>query len=221
MNANALLSLLYLSGPTLPIGAFAYSQGLAAAIEFGWVQDERSLAEWMFGVLEHGLGALDLPILFRAHAAASAREQETLAYWDEYLQASRETAELLQEELHLGAALRRLLQGQKRLPDFSLPKNLGFVAMFAVAAVQLGVNATEAAHGMAWSWAENQVSVACKAIPLGQTPAQGVLLQSMERIAAAVNRAQELKDHELGGALPGVALASSLHETQYSRLFRS
>jgi urease accessory protein len=40
-------------------------------------------------------------------------------------------------------------------------------------------------------------------------------------ILPAVEQARELADHELGGTLPGLALASAWHETQYTRLFKS
>jgi len=216
-----LLGLLYLASPALPIGAFAYSGGLAAAIELDWVRDEGSLAAWMGGVLTHGLARLDLPALLRLHGAAASGDAEAFARWNETVLASRETAELLNEELHLGKALWRLLRDQGMLPQMALPKETGYVAMFALAATLLGVEAAEAARGFAWSWAENQAAVACKTIPLGQTSGQRVLLGLMPRIDEAADKAALVADDDIGGSLPGLALASCLHETQYSRLFRS
>lgn len=221
MNPKALLSLLYLSGPSLPIGAFAYSQGLAAAIERGWVADGASLLRWMAGTLEYGLGRLDLPVLYRLRQAASRNDAAAFARWDDVVKASRETAELYQEELDLGHSLRRLLAGQGLLPGTSLPAQPGYLAMFAAASVRLGLDDDAAAGGFAWSWAENQAAAACKAVPLGQTEAQRALLGLMDGIVRAVETATELEDHEIGGSLPGLALASSFHETQYSRMFRS
>ncbi|MFO7595569.1 MAG: urease accessory protein UreF [Desulfocurvibacter africanus] len=221
MNPERLLALLHFSSPSLPVGAFAHSQGLAAAVELGWVCNETNLAAWLAGVLEHGLGRLDLPVLLRLHAAVLARDGEALGHWDSLLQASRETSELLLEEKRLGKALLRLLRDQNLLPDFALPAEAGYVTMFAVACAKQGIPALETALGFAWSWLENQVAVACKTIPLGQTAAQRVLLSLSPRVVASAELAQKLKDEELGGTLPGVALASSLHETQYSRMFRS
>ena len=216
-----MLSLLYLASPTLPIGGFAYSQGLAAAVEQGWVTDRQSLRTWLRGVLHHGIGHLDLPVLLRMHSAVSVKNAEELARLDARIQAGRETMELLQEERHLGRALGRLLQGQNLLPPFPLPESSGYVAVFAAASVGLGLAATDACTGFAWSWIENQVAVACKTIPLGQTEAQSVLLGMMPDIHETVRQAPSIKDHELGSSLPGQALAASMHETQYSRMFRS
>ena len=217
----ALLGLLYLSSPALPIGAFAYSGGLAAAIDLGWVTDETSLSGWMHGVLTQGLARLDLPALLRLHDAATNSDANRFEHWNETVLASRETAELVNEELHLGKALWRLLRDQRLLPAMALPKEPGYVAMFALAASILGVDAISAVHGLAWSWAENQTAVACKTIPLGQTAGQRVLLALMPEISRVAAHAATTSDDDIGSSLPGLALASCLHETQYSRLFRS
>lgn len=218
---SSLLPLLYLAGPTLPIGGFAYSQGLASAIDLGWVKDRDSLTEWLRGTLTHGLGRLDLPVLLRMHEAVTNRDGAELIRLNRFLQAGRETAELLLEERQLGTALHRLLKTQNLIPDMELPETPGYLAMFAVAAVSLSITGPAACTGLAWSWLENQAAVACKTIPLGQTEAQSVLLAMLPRIEKTVHAAETIEDHELGGALPGLAMASSMHETQYSRMFRS
>lgn len=223
---SSLLALLYLASPALPIGAFAYSNGLAAAIDLGWVTNEQSLSDWMHGVLIHGLGRLDLPVLLRLHAAATQGDAmhgdvASFDHWNDIILAARETSELVNEELHLGKALWRLLRDQAMLPAMRLPKEPGYVAMFALAASILGVDALSAAHGFAWSWAENQTAVACKTIPLGQTAGQRVLLRLMPEISRIAADAAGICDDDIGGSLPGLSLASCLHETQYSRLFRS
>lgn len=217
----ALLGLLYLTSPALPIGAFAYSNGLAAAIELDWVTDEASLHDWTRGVLTHGFGRLDLPLLLRLHRAASSSDAAAFSHWNDTVLAARETAELLQEELHLGKSLWRLLRDQHMLPAMQLPSEPGYVAMFALAASLLGVDGPSAAHGLAWAWAENQIAVACKTIPLGQTAGQRVLLGLMPEISRVAVLAASIADDDIGGSLPGLALGSCLHETQYSRLFRS
>lgn len=92
---------------------------------------------------------------------------------------------------------------------------------FAALSVQRQVLPHSAMLGFAWAWLENQLAAACKALPLGHTAAQRIVERLRPALVHAVERAEALRDDELGPALPGVALASSLHETQYSRLFRS
>ncbi|MFN2331178.1 MAG: urease accessory protein UreF, partial [Halomonas sp.] len=112
----ALLGLLQLVSPALPIGAFAFSQGLESAFELGWVADEASLGDWLEGVLEDGLTRCELPALSRLQTAWAAGDSEAVAEWDQWLAANRETAELAAEDARLGASLTRLLGSLELLP---------------------------------------------------------------------------------------------------------
>jgi urease accessory protein len=47
MQDTSLLRLLQLSSPSLPIGAYTYSQGLEAAIEAGGITGESSARSWI------------------------------------------------------------------------------------------------------------------------------------------------------------------------------
>lgn len=228
----ALLGLMQLVSPALPIGAFAFSQGLESAFELDWVRDEASLAEWLNGVLEDGLTRCELPVLARLHKALGRADSQSIATWDEWLAATRETAELAAEDSRLGASLKRLLGSLDLLPKEQLlpsedllppllPERPGYVTLFAYTAHARGVPVRQTLLGFAWAWLENQLAVACKALPLGHTAAQRVIEQLRPALVNAVNQALTLEDDELGPILPGLALASALHETQYSRLFRS
>ncbi len=223
----ALLGLLQLVSPALPIGAFAFSQGLESAFELGWVSDEASLGEWLEGVLDDGLTRCELPVLARLQAAWASGDGLAVAEWDAWLAANRETAELTAEDARLGASLVRLLGSLALLPEDlaegapALPDRTGYVTAFAWAAHRRGIPVRQALLGFAWTWLENQLAVACKALPLGHTAAQRLVERLRPTLVVAVDEALALGDHELGPALPGLALASALHETQYSRLFRS
>jgi urease accessory protein len=215
-----------LVSPALPIGAFAFSQGLESAFELDWVRDEASLAEWLNGVLEDGLTRCELPVLARLHHAIGQADSESIAVWDEWLAATRETAELAAEDSRLGASLKRLLSSLDLMPSEDLlppllPAQPGYVTLFAFTAHTRGVSVRQTLLGFAWSWLENQLAVACKALPLGHTAAQRVIELLRPALVDAVDQALTLDDEELGPVLPGLALASALHETQYSRLFRS
>ncbi|MFC3286291.1 urease accessory protein UreF [Litchfieldella rifensis] len=218
----ALLGLLQLVSPALPIGAFAWSQGLESAFELGWVDDEDGLGEWLAGVLDDGLARCELPALTRLHAAWASGDGETIEYWDDWLHANRETAELAAEDRRLGTSLARLLAGLELLPISPvLPADSGYVTVFAWTAHGRGVPVRQALLGFAWAWLENQLAVACKALPLGHTAAQRLVERLRPLLVAAVDKALSLDDDQLGPVLPGLALASAQHETQYSRLFRS
>ncbi len=218
----ALLGLMQLVSPALPIGAFAWSQGLESAFELGWVENEADLQQWLEGVLEDGLSRCELPLLVRLQSAWAAGDAEAIAQWNDWLHATRETAELSDEDTRLGAALVTLLRNLGLLPDASLiPGEPGYITMFAWVAHHRNVPGRQTLLGFAWSWLENQLAVACKALPLGHTAAQRVTEHMRPLLVTAVEIALQRDDEELGPILPGLALGSALHETQYSRLFRS
>ncbi|MEQ8514820.1 MAG: urease accessory UreF family protein, partial [Chromatocurvus sp.] len=132
----------------------------------------------------------------------------------------RETSELLLEDEQMGLALWRLLNDLDA-PDLALRSRPGYVSQFARACRVWQITPVDALQGYAWSWLENQVTSATKLVPLGQTAAQRHLLALMPAIADACERAGTLADDDLGASLPGLAMASSAHEQQHARLFRS
>lgn len=223
-NPDALLSLMQLISPTLPIGAFAYSQGLEMAVELGWVDSEVAMSGWLQGVMNHSLSALEVPVVARLYEAWSQNDVAAVEYWNDFLLASRETAELAEEERQLGRALARLLrdlkvEGAEPWSRKGVVPSLG--TMFALAACRWQVSLQDALHGFLWAWCENQVAAAVKLIPLGQTAGQRLLLQVRSEVGGAVSAGLTLKDDEIGQAPFGLSMASAWHENQYSRLFRS
>jgi urease accessory protein len=73
----------------------------------------------------------------------------------------------------------------------------------------------------AFGWAENMVQTAIKSVPLGQSAGQRILSALAAEIPAAVDHALSLADNERQAFSPMLAILSSQHEVQYSRLFRS
>lgn len=221
--ATTLLRLFQLASPALPVGAYAYSQGLEWAVAAGWVVDEATLAEWLGEQLRHSLPRVDLPILVRLHAAARAADDDRMLHWSRELVALRETRELAADDCDRGRALVRLLRDldvAAALPWVARP-DVPFALATALAAAAWELPLDPTLHAYAWGWLENQVLAGVKLVPLGQVAGQRLLLRLAPRIAGAVATACTLDDDDLGGALPILAIASSLHETQYTRLFRS
>ena len=101
------------------------------------------------------------------------------------------------------------------------PVALTYPATFAFAAHFMRVDREAALVAYLWSWLENQVMAALKAVPLGQSAGQRMLACIGGDLPDAAQRASRLRDEELSNFAPGLAIASSRHETQYSRLFRS
>ena len=218
----SLLQLLQLASPSLPIGGFAWSQGLEGAIEQGWLKNEGDFLAWVDGVLAQTFRWQEVPLLKRLHDAARVQDYNNLQYWNRMALALRETAELYQEDVQMGTALLRLMR------DLEFPlalewqeKVISYPAAFAIACAHHGIPLHQAATAFVWSWLENQIAAALKLFPLGQTAGQRVFQKIAPGVDAVIAAAMTVEDDGIGISLPGVVLSSMQHEEQYSRLFRS
>ena len=224
MNQTASLTrLLQLASPTLPVGAYSYSQGLEAAIEAGVVRNASTARSWIEDVLRYSMASMEAPILLRLIAAWQANDATLAARWNNLFLASRESAELRAETAQMGYSLARLLRelGEAEDDAFEALDEIAFPAAFAFAVAKWRIEPHAALTAYLWSWAENQVMAALKAVPLGQTDGQRLLLVLGDAVEEAARQAAQLQDEDMVNFAPGLALLSARHETQYSRLFRS
>jgi len=217
------LRLLQIASPALPIGAFAYSHGLEAAVANGWVDGSASAASWIEGILSHSLAGCDVPVLARVYRAMERRDAGEAKAWNDWLFAARSTLELRSEDRQVGAALARLLVslGVREAAPFCDDPLTTYASVFATAAVAWRIPLEAASLAFLLSWAEAQVSAAVRLVPLGQTEGQRILSDLQPAIERAVRGGLARADDEIGAGLAGHAIASALHETQYTRLFRS
>lgn len=219
----ALLGALRLGSAALPIGAFAYSQGLEQATELGIVRDAASAERWIRGVLRSSVLSADVPLFARAFAAWEGSDLATVERVSRLLLALRGARELREEERQLGRALFRLLAqlGVCAAEPWARAEQATLASAYALAALHWAVPCRLAAISYVLAWAEAQVGAATRLVPLGQHAAQGVLGHALEVIAAGLDAALSLRDDEIAASTPGQALCAAAHETQYSRLFRS
>ncbi len=220
----SLVRLLQLASPALPVGAYSYSQGLEWAIQAGTVFDEASALSWIRDLLVWNQGGFEAPLL--SAMLASWRAGEVPGELNELFLASRETAELQAETRQMGYSMTRLLGELDDFPAAMLARLReleppSFPAAWSCAAAAWAVDDAQALTAYLWSWAENQVMAALKAVPLGQAAGQRLLAALGGEIPAVVDRALLLGPTEFANFAPGFAIACSRHETQYSRLFRS
>ena len=241
----AWIRLWQLISPSLPIGAYAYSQGLETAVEKSWVCSESEAQNWIKGILQDSLGMLDAPVLVRLYKAWQTNELNALNQWNQFLLASRESSELYLEDQQMGRALWRLLDdifpasnavpgnngfesGNQSIETINQYRALvkqiespGLAVIFSLATVVWNIPVHDSIRGFLWSWCENQVAASIKLVPLGQTAGQRILSALIPGINDSVLNALKLSDDEIGTLAPGFSIACAQHEVQYSRLFRS
>lgn len=230
---NSLLRLLQLVSPSSPVGAYAYSQGLEQAVEWGWIETEEQLQLWLSGVLRNSILSLDAPVLIRLYKAWEQKDLDQLLYWNQYLLSCRETKELREEEELLGRALTRVLItldliDLQTVQSISIKKPgstgqnaISYCAAFTCAGTNWEIDLLSLLLGYCWAWSENQIMAALKLLPLGQSAGQRVLFALSETVLREIEPCFAVTDEEISGSLPGLVHASAAHESQYSRLFRS
>jgi urease accessory protein len=219
-----LLRLLQLASPALPVGAYSYSQGLEWAVADGSVRDAAGAAAWIEDALRFGVASFELPCLARMLAAAQRADRAELRRLNGVFLAGRESAELRAESVQMGRSLARLLNeldetrpARAWLEGIAEPS---YPCAWACAAAAFGLAEAQCRPAYAWSWLENQVLAAIKLVPLGQSAGQRMLLD-LSRTLAALCDPPVADESQWTNFAPAFGLASSAHETQYTRLFRS
>jgi urease accessory protein len=217
---SSLLQLIWLASPALPVGGFSYSEALEAAVDDGRVHDEASALAWLSDQLHLPLGRSELPLLAAALDAVRRRDAvrlQALADWHAH---TRETSELRGQSEQMGRSLIDWLAAQGGAP-MSPPSPCPWPIAFALAAAHGEAASRDVLLAFGFSWAENQVQAAIKAVPLGQSAGQRILAALARDLPAVAETALAIDDDARQAFAPGQAIASSRHETQYSRLFRS
>ena len=222
---SGLLQLIWLASPALPIGGFSYSEGLEAAIEQGLVHSEASAADWVVDQLHLTQSRGDMAVLAQAIPAWQRGDTARLQALNDWVMATRETAEMRLQTEQMG---RSLLDWLRNLQQAS-PAQLQLCASLPVTyplAMSLALSLAhtpldQALQAYAFGWAENMTQAALKSVPLGQSAGQRMLARLAREIPQAVQTAMALQDEDRQAFSPMLAILSSRHETQYSRIFRS
>ncbi|OYU28410.1 MAG: urease accessory protein UreF [Burkholderiales bacterium PBB2] len=223
---SALLQLLWLASPALPIGGFSYSEGIESAVAHGWVNDEASTAHWLSQQLRLSQARGDLSLAAQALRAWHEDDQATLRRLNDWLLQTRESAELRLQSEQMGRSLLDWLRNH----DTATPAQIGecqalgqpcYPLVMALALAASEAAPEDALLAYAFAWGEAMVGAAIKSVPLGQSAGQRILARLAAEIPAAVAEAITTDESRRQAFSPMLAILSARHETQYSRLFRS
>jgi urease accessory protein len=225
LPASSLLKLIWLASPALPVGGFSYSEGLEAAVEAGRVSNEAQAADWLVDQLQLGQARSDLAVLAQAVPAWRARNFERVRELNDWLLQTRETRELRLQTEQMGRSLLEWLRNDAQAEQLPLAQCAAlppsYPVAFALAASMSAATAREITLACAFGWAENMMQSAIKTVPLGQSAGQRILARLADAIPQAVEDALASTDEDRQAFTPMLAILSSQHEIQYSRLFRS
>jgi urease accessory protein len=225
MLDSSLMQLMWLASPALPIGGFSYSECLEAAVDTARAATESEASVWLVDQLHMTLARSELPAVAQAIAAWRADDQPRIAELNAWVLQTRESAELRAQTEQMGKSLLEWLKNHTT----ATPAQIAVLAAqeptypiaFALAASATQAPVRECLLAFAFGWAENMMQAAIKAVPLGQSAGQRILSALTAEIPSAVDYALSVSDDTRQAFSPMLAILSSQHEVQYSRLFRS
>jgi urease accessory protein len=215
--------------PSFPTGSYSYSHGLEWAIESNQIHHRTSLVDWLDADLRFGSARNDAIVFVEAWRCAAGGHHTQLLETAELAAALRATSEFALEASQQGAsclatlrdvwhdpALDALWEGlRKRRVQAVLP------IVIAVRSASEGILVGTALRAFLYASVSNLVTAGVRLIPLGQTDGQRALAELEHPVLEASERALTARIDDLGSAALMVDLASMMHETQYTRLFRS
>ncbi|MEN9984107.1 MAG: hypothetical protein RI918_2076 [Pseudomonadota bacterium] len=229
LPAPSLLQLMWLASPALPIGGFSYSEGIEAGVDAAYIATFSAANDWLIDQLHLSLARADLAVVAKAIPAWRRDDLARIDELNNWVLQTRETSELRLQTEQMG---RSMLDWLRKQPSFHVNfhinkndqdflKSPTYPLVFSLAASSTQASVRDCLMSFAFGWAENMTQAAIRAVPLGQTDGQRILANLAEHIPAAVDTAMRLQDSERQAFSPMLAILSSQHETQYSRLFRS
>jgi len=225
MLDSSLMQLMWLASPALPIGGFSYSECLEAAVDTERAASEADASVWLVDQLHLSLSRSDLPAVAQAIAAWRADDHARIATLNAWVLQTRESSELRAQSEQMGKSLLDWLRNHTTATPHQIAvlasQQPTYPVAFALAASATQAPLRDCLLAYAFGWAENMVQAAIKSVPLGQSAGQRILSALTAEIPAAIDHALTLTDETRQAFSPMLAILSSQHEIQYSRLFRS
>ena len=247
----ALYQLLSWTSPSYPTGAFSYSHGLEWAVETRQVHNLSGLMDFVEAALTHGGGWIDAVLFAHVWRAAAGVwpatavgatgaaapispsaliDQVALAEihgLSQLAAAFRSSAETALESHQQGTAFLQITRRAWPHPvldsfaERCAGEPIAHCTVVALTCAAHDIALEPSLHAYLHAFTANLVSAGARLIPLGQTDAQIAIARLSEPIRHVTERALRTTLEDLGSATPGLELCSMLHETQYTRLFRS
>jgi urease accessory protein len=226
MTPDALYRLATWFSPAYPVGAFSYSSGIEWAVEAGDIIDAQTLRHWLEAMLADGPGMNDGIFFSQSHRATTNADDAALHEIAELAAAFAPTRERYLETTNLGRAFVDVTNAA--WPCAALTKlqklwngPIAYPVAVAVACAGHDIPLASATHVFVTALTTNWISAGVRLIPLGHTESQRLLHALEPTVSNTAQRALAATLDDLGSATFRADIASAMHETQYTRLFRT
>lgn len=229
MKQDFLASLLHLSDPTLPIGAYTHSNGLETYIQNKIVHDKKTAQEFVENMVQYNLKYNDGVFVKLAYEAMQNNDLNEILKLDEECTALKAPKEIRQASKKLGL---RLIKIFKRRVDSDLVKEFelkikqneayaNYAIVYGIYASLLNIPLFEALFSFYYTSVSGIVTNAVKLVPLGQLDGQDILFDLYQLIEKTAEETIELNRDYVGLCNTSFDIRCMQHERLYSRLYMS
>jgi urease accessory protein len=212
--------------PSYPIGSYAYSHGLEYAVEEGLVKDPQTLLGWIRDLLFFGTGYNDSIIINSIYDSVANDNCVEFDYISQIANAIKPTKEIALESYQQGVSFKNILMDVYSNSNLTFYLNrladcITYPSVVGVAGGIFEVEKKLLLHSYLHAFTSNILSAALRIMPIGQTEIQKIIFQMKGNVEEMTNKSLGLSLSDLGSSVFISDWASSKHQNQYTRLFRS
>lgn len=224
-----ILSLFQLCDSNFPTGSFSHSYGLETFIQEGRVNDQETFVQWLEIYLNEQLIYSDGLACHLVYEALSEKDMQKVWMIDRKLTVQNLPRETREGTQRVGQRMLKLVDALYTIPELKIygerirkRQSFGHPAIvFTMVCHHLEVSPLSTTTYYLYSAISSLVQNAVRAIPLGQTIGQQLLLDIQSSISQAAERIQGMDGRDFGIVSPGLELAQMIHEHVNIRIFMS
>ncbi|MBJ7882005.1 urease accessory protein UreF [Gelidibacter salicanalis] len=229
MKINALLSLLHVADPNLPIGGFSHSNGLETYVQNNLVTDQESTLLFLQKMMKNNILHNDASYVKLVYHALEANDFNQVIFLDSECTALKSPKEIREGSHKLGTRLFKIFRSKNEHPllkelESYIASNkevANYAVIYSIVCFISEISLEETLTAFYFSTASGIITNAVKLVPLGQLQGQEILFKIQEEIEDWVHQTIALDRDLVGISNVGFDLRSMQHERLYSRLYMS